>query len=179
MAWALRRRRNTTVTRHRGRRAGALAALVATVALIWTLGPRAADAAGLPSGAPNASDIRQAGGGMTGTAPGSSPGSSGPMDIGLAEVGFVDLPVSAEAGEAFQVRVQAPGGAACSAQITYPGGRWQALDEVGTRVDPCTWDVTVPFGTRPGSLVLAADIGRGGQGRNVLGVVYVSTRTVG
>ena len=39
--------------------------------------------------------------------------------------------------------------------------------------------MTVPIGTRPGSLVLTADIGRSGQGRNVLGVVYVTTQTVG
>ena len=115
---------------------------------------------------------------MTGTR-GTSYPASGPMEIALAEVGFVDLPISVEAGDAFQVRVQAPDGAACSAQIAYPGGQWQTLDEAGTRVGSCAWDVTVPVGTRPGSLVLAADIDRGGQGRNVLGVVYVSTRTVG
>ncbi len=160
------------------RRARVVAALLAAAALISTLGPGPAVAAGLPSGARSESGVRQSGGGMTGM-PGSTYPASGPMDIGLAEVGFVDLPISVEAGEAFQVRVQAPSGAACSAQIVYPGGQWQALDEAGTRVGSCAWDVTVPFGTRPGSLVLTADIGRGGQGRNVLGVVYVSTRTVG
>ena len=112
-------------------------------------------------------------------APGSSVWPPGPVDIGLAEVGFGDLPITVEAGQSFTVQVQAPGGAACAGRIAYPNGQWQSLDEAGTRIGGCAWDVTVPVGTRPGSLVLTADIGRSGQGRTVLGVVYVSTGTVG
>lgn len=155
------------------RRAGAL---VAAAALTWTLGSGAASAAGLPSVAPELTISRQGG---SSAAPGSSVWPPGPADIGLAEVGFGELPIAVEAGQSFTVQVRAPGGAACSGWIAYPNGQWQSLDEAGTRVGGCTWEVTVPVGTRPGSLVLAADIGRSGQGRTVFGVVYVSTRTVG
>ena len=163
----------------RRRRAAALGALIATAALSSMLGSGAAAAIELPSAAPDPASLRQGGFTMPTTSPGSLADSSGPMDVGLADVGFRGLPVSVEAGQAFEVRVQAPSGAECSGRIAYPNGQWQSLDEAGTRVGPCAWDVTVPIGTRPGSLTLAADIGRGGQGRNVLGVVYVSTWTVG
>lgn len=158
------------------RQARRVSALVAAAALTWTLESGAASAAGLPSVALDQTGNRQGG---SSTAPGSSVWPPGPVDIGLAEVGFGDLPVAVEAGQSFTVQVQAPGGAACSGRIAYPNGQWQSLDEAGARVGGCTWEVTVPVGTRPGSLVLAADIGRSGQGRTVFGVVYVSTRMVG
>ena len=168
------------------RRVGGLGALVAAAALSWTVGSGAASAAGLPSAARDQAIIQQGGSGMSPgwsapgwSAPGSPPGLSGPVDGSLADVGYLGLPVAVEAGQSFAVRVQAPSGAACAGRIAYPNGQWQSLDEAGTRVGGCAWDVTVPVGTRPGSLVLTADVSRNGQGRNILGVVYVSTWTVG
>ena len=159
-----------------GRGRATPAELAATAALIWALAAGEASAAGAPSHSLAMAGVRQ--GAASGT-PGGAYQPSGPMDVELANVGFRDLPAWVEAGQAFEVRIQAPGGATCSGQIAYLGGQWQSLDEAGARVGPCAWDVTVPVGTRPGSASLAADIARGGQGRRILGVVYVSTATVG
>ncbi len=158
------------------RRAARLGMLAATVALGALLGIGAASATGLPSVGQDQAGSRQT---EASESPGSSSEASGPMDVDLAEVGFRDLPIAVEAGEGLAVRVRAPDGATCSGWIAYSYGPWQSLDEAGAHVGACAWDVTVPVGTRPGSLVLAADIGRGGEGRNIFGVVYVSTRTVG
>ena len=159
-----------------GWHATALAMLFAAGALSGVFVSDAASASGLGSAASDQAGGRQSGAGM---APRPSGGPSGPMDVGLAEVGFRDLPVSVEAGQAFAVHVRAPGGAACSGRIAYQNGQWQSLDEAGLRVGPCDWEVSVPVGTRPGSLTLAAEIGRSGQGSSILGVVYVTNWTVG
>ena len=141
-------------------------------------GAGAASAAGLRLGWA-AAEVRQKAPDVPTTPSGGSREAWGPVDVGMFELNFRELPIAVNAGQTFVVGVQAPPGAACTGWISYPGNEWQSLDEVGTRVRGCNWEVTVPVSTRPGSLALAADVSRGGQSRSILGVVYVGTSAVG
>jgi hypothetical protein len=144
-------------------------ALVGASALLWTslAGPPPAGAA--PAlGTDQLYPAASAGGAGTYNAAG-----SGPLDVGITNVWFQNLPSIVHMGQEVTIAVAAPPGARCAGSIAFRNGPTMALDETGVGGGVCAWTVVIPRSQWQGTAILQADVVRSGQSMPVSGVFFV------
>jgi hypothetical protein len=97
----------------------------------------------------------------------------GRMDIGILSPTFSQLPSSVLPGETFEIGVSTAPGARCTGQVTFRDQPPIDLDEAPAPSGTCSWSVTVPTTTRPGTATIVIPITRSGQWWTLHGIVYV------
>jgi hypothetical protein len=96
------------------------------------------------------------------------------MDTAVTSPAINDLPLSVHPGDTFDVNVSTAPSAHCAGSITFRGLPPMPLADTDASGSVCSWTVTVPSTAQPGSAVIGAEVGRGGQSANIAGVVYVN-----
>ena len=98
----------------------------------------------------------------------------GPVDIGILLPSFSDLPFSVQPGQSFPLIANTAPGASCVGQVTFRDHPPIDLEAQTAPGGICTWTVTVPPTTRPGTATVGIGISRSGQDWSLAGVFYVN-----
>jgi hypothetical protein len=96
------------------------------------------------------------------------------IDPDITTPGFSELPISVQPGETFTIGVDAAPGAHCAGSITFRALMPAELPDVAAEGEICSWSVTAPATTSPGTAVIAVQVARSGQSWPLAGVVYVA-----
>jgi hypothetical protein len=116
---------------------------------------------------------------QTPTYPPGSPGSGtspvpARLDPLLTTPGFSELPRSVEPGQEFTIGVETAPGAHCAGSIAFRAMDPVDLPDVPTNGQICSWRVTAPVTTSPGTAVVTVEVSKSGQSWRLAGVVYVN-----
>ncbi|MGE3911038.1 MAG: hypothetical protein AB7K36_16895 [Chloroflexota bacterium] len=98
----------------------------------------------------------------------------GGMDIGIVSPAFSDLPESVQPGQEFIITAVTAPGARCGGWLMFRNHPLITLDAQLAPARTCSWTVTVPLTTRPGSATIGIDVSRNGQQWALYGVTYVT-----